>query len=243
MKTLGTEVPENDRGAPRSTGRTNGVRFRWARIARWRPPPNRPSTRGETAALLSGHWLREYDNRGSWRAAAARSQEHPITPIRPPRGKSAENSPAALRSSATSERWSGPRVSDFISIIGCRAVCRSAPNTYRGSSRHRDAGAGEAVFSRALETHLCPRTVRFREMRARSGACAMASYLRARVRGRAYIQGSEYGVFLEREEASNHWERLPRTNGLELSAGLAPSPPWAQFIKRSMSKAVERRSM
>ncbi len=48
---------------------------------------------------------------------------------------------------------------------------------------------------------------------------------------------------VEREEASNQKERLPKVGRLELCAGLAPSPPWAQFMKRSMSKAVERRSM
>ncbi len=47
----------------------------------------------------------------------------------------------------------------------------------------------------------------------------------------------------EEEEASNHWERLPDVDRLELCERLTPSPPWDQFMKRSMSKAVALRSM
>ena len=85
-----------------------------------------------------------------------------ITPIRPPRVKSAQIPRAALRSSVACEKRSGPRDSDFISNCGCGAVGYSAPNTYRGSAGVETPVQEKGDFSRALETHLCPRTVRFK---------------------------------------------------------------------------------
>jgi len=83
-------------------------------------------SRRDRTSRRNGRRLRSVGFRGAGKdtgnhALAACAALHPITPIRPPRVKSAENSPAALRSSAAGEKRSGPRVSDLISIIGCRA--------------------------------------------------------------------------------------------------------------------------
>ena len=149
-----------------------------------------------------------------------------ITPIRPPRVKSADLSPAALRSSATSETRSGPRDSDFISIIGCRAresLCTKHLSRVNPAVRCR--GGGRGLLPRPRNSFV-PSYRPIQRRAGSSGVLAMASYLRARVRGRAYIRGSECKACVEREEASNQTKWLPGTNnGLQLYAGLAPSPP------------------
>jgi hypothetical protein len=71
---------------------------------------------------------------------------------------------------------------------------------------------------------------------------AAASYARDRVRGRA--ANSEEPGCVEEEEASNQTERLP--NCMAGSSYATSSPPplrESQLMKRSMSKAVLRRSM
>jgi hypothetical protein len=92
----------------------------------------------------------------------------------------------------------------------------------------------------ALETDLCPRTGRLKESglrrRERPGQLYAGSgegqSLRARIR---YV--------VEREEASYQTNELPMRIGSSYTNGLAPSPPSQFMRKRSMSKAVERRSM
>ena len=54
------------------------------------------------------------------------------------------------------------------------------------------------------------------------GAMSVASYLRARVRGRAVCEDP---VGWEREEASNQGMRLPMGASSSYLNGLAPSPP------------------
>ena len=85
--------------------------------------------------------------------------------------------------------------------------------------------SGEEVFCRALETHVCPRTVRFKKERAQVACCHGQLSAGSGEGQSVHTEDPNVELFLEREEASNQTEWLPLTNGLQLCAGLAPSPP------------------
>jgi hypothetical protein len=128
--------------------------------------------------------------------------------------------PAALREQR-GDRDVGRVLETLTSFLidGCGSLRESsAPNTYRGSVRQRSAGAEEPRLLSALETDLCPRAgllkgcgLGCRKRRA------PASYLRARVRGRAayedpwYVVGAGGGVPIKSC-------RLPGGSRLELCA-------------------------